>query len=790
MPINQKLSVTRNQLSKFIEDHETLIQFERLIAYMNTLVPGDSTDSAIIAQTAETKTDFLTSAMHELKKSVNDNQITAQTADSKSSYLISEVAELNKQYSNVITVAKEGGDFTTIEEALASITDNSATNRYTIDVAPGVYEVDNTSGAIQLKAFCNISAIGLRSAVLVPLDPTQDMFSGNNFTHLVGLVFSGNTGSSYIVRHEAPGSVFIQDCVLRDCSNGFLLNSLTSIFEIKVLAVNNLGVIDTINAIEITAGNAALSDITFRGASRVDVGVRVSGVNSLVNIHKLIAVSANLKIGLEIFDGARVSGVAIDILLAVDGLVIYGNNTLVEIDSSKIQECSNDGFRIDNIGTNPQLSLFAGTVTDCGGLNFNVLNTTARVLGSGYTQLNNSFIDIGADFHAYLLDITEDDEGLNIFGELHVGSPQRPVESAFGGGDSYTYGMMVYTETPAGVFVDESINARSASGSTFTYPGIAANNAIYCSSSLIGANADVLEHFGIKTKVLTAAVQGSGNIIIEYWNGVAWVEVSGMEADSGGRYFPHADNYFQDIGGHHIRYNSQLAIDSWTKNDPMSLGTSYYWTRFRIETDITTAPIFEQFKLHTNRSEINEDGWIEYFGKARPVGQLGLNFSAARPFEGAMQSQTLYINEDIGAGFTNNKFTASNDKSGVAGFLPFDFDTSSPIILEWAGHSTVTQTIEWTVRTFRVTDNGTDQYYTTEPAPIPGSKEVIVTQDIIADNVSMFRAELDIQEMISRRDGAFGDEIWISLQPSVLSGRFSITSSQATYTKWSEGGHI
>lgn len=784
-----KLKVTRDQLAKFIPDHETIRQFERLIDYMNTLVPGDASDSAVTAQTAETRTNSLISDIHELKKTVDENRLIGQTVASKSNYLVSEVAELKKQYGNVITVAKIGGDFTTIEDAINSITDNSGINRYTIDVAPGVYEIDNTAGAIQLKSFCNISAIGLRSAVFVPKDPSQDMFLGNNFTHLVGIVFSGNTGSSYIVRHEEPGSVFIQDCVLRDCANGFLLNSPASVFEIKVLAVNNLGVINTVNAIEITSGSATLSDILFRSTSIVEVGIKVSGVNSLVNIHKFITVSPNVQIAIECFGGARLSGVAVDILGAVDGLVLYGDNTMVEIDASKIQECSNDGFRIDDIGTKPQLSLFTGTVIDCLGFNFNVLNTTAVVLGSGYTQVNNSFVAFGASFNAYLLDIAEDDEGLNVFGELHVGTPERPAEASFGGGDSYTRGMLVYTETELGVFVNESVAARSASSSTFTYPGVIADNSIYVASSLEDA-IDYLPHYGIKTKVSTAAVKGAGVILIEYWNGVVWVEVAGMEVDSSGSYYPHANDYFQDIGGHHIRYNSQLAIDSWTKNDPMGLGIDYYWVRFRIATTITTAPIFEQFKLHTNTFEPNEDGWIEYRGKARPIGQLGLNFSAAKPFEGSMQSQTLYINNNIGVGFTNNKFTATTDKTGVAGFLPFDFDTSSPIMLNWSGHSTVTQTITWTVRIWWVTDNGIDQYYTAEPAAIAGSKIVTVTQNITANNVSMFSAMIDVQEMVSRRDGAYGDEIWISLQPSVLSGRFSITSSQATYTKWCDGGHI
>lgn len=394
---------------------------------------------------------------------------------------------------------------------------------------------------------------------------------------------------------------------------------------------------------------------------------------------------------------------------------------------------------------------------------------------------NNLYLTVVSD--------KEDDEAFVVTQELHVGTPELGQETAFGEGDSYTRGMLVYTETDLGVFTDVSAAARSASGSTFTFTGLTPNNSIYVASSLSNI-ADVIEHFGIKSKVSTAVVLGSGEVVVEYWNGSTWIDLEVMEVESSGRYFPNGNNIFQKTGSHHIRYNSYLAVDTWTKNDPMSLGTNYYWIRYRIDTTITTAPIFEQWKLHTNHKEDNADGWVEYFGKARPLGQLNLDFAGARPFEGNMQSQAIYVNEDVAVGFTQNKFTLSTDKTGLSGFLPFDFDTSSPLILQWSGRPTNTQTIEWTVRVDWVTDNGSDLYYLTEPALSPGRKVVVISKAITAAQVSMFEARIDLREMISRRDGAFGDELWISIQPSALSGTFSLTSGQAVYTKWCDGGHI
>ena len=48
------------------------------------------------------------------------------------------------QAKNVITVAKSGGDFSQIQNALSSIKDSSKDNRYLVLIAPGTFEVEET----------------------------------------------------------------------------------------------------------------------------------------------------------------------------------------------------------------------------------------------------------------------------------------------------------------------------------------------------------------------------------------------------------------------------------------------------------------------------------------------------------------------------------------------------------------------------------------------------------------------------------------------------------------------
>lgn len=57
-----------------------------------------------------------------------------------------------KRYANVVVVAKNGGDFNTINAALASITNASADNQYLVNIMPGTYyEQISTKDYVMLK---------------------------------------------------------------------------------------------------------------------------------------------------------------------------------------------------------------------------------------------------------------------------------------------------------------------------------------------------------------------------------------------------------------------------------------------------------------------------------------------------------------------------------------------------------------------------------------------------------------------------------------------------------------
>lgn len=63
--------------------------------------------------------------------------------------------ELRTRYQNVVVVAKSGGDHTSIQAALNSITDATATNRYLVWVGPGEYH-----GQVTMKPYVDIEGAG------------------------------------------------------------------------------------------------------------------------------------------------------------------------------------------------------------------------------------------------------------------------------------------------------------------------------------------------------------------------------------------------------------------------------------------------------------------------------------------------------------------------------------------------------------------------------------------------------------------------------------------------------
>ena len=174
-----------------------------------------------------------------------------------------------------------------------------------------------------------------------------------------------------------------------------------------------------------------------------------------------------------------------------------------------------------------------------------------------------------------------------------------------------------------------------------------------------------------------------------------------------------------------------------------------------------------------------------------------LAVDAIRPIEGNMQNASIYVDENVGVGLENNRFTSAGDLLGISFELPEDCDTSAPIIFVWKGKFATTGNVDFTVRRKIVKPKGA--YTNAEPAA--SGEVIIVTTGTIAIDAANsrrdFRVDLDVSDAIPSRSGNvdpfdnFGDEIWITLQyPTRGAGNFDYTKLSANYLSDFNGRHV
>ena len=85
------------------------------------------------------------------------------------------------------------------------------------------------------------------------------------------------------------------------------------------------------------------------------------------------------------------------------------------------------GLSIPNVGANT--SVVIGNITmQNNTLNISVQSTSATISGGFRGSYTATDIVAGASEYLSVLDLTEDDEGLSVLGELHVGRPEVPSD--------------------------------------------------------------------------------------------------------------------------------------------------------------------------------------------------------------------------------------------------------------------------------------------------------------------------------------------------------------------------
>jgi len=682
--------------------------------------------------------------------------------------------------------------YISLKAALDSITDSSVTKRYTIQISAGIYTEDNP---LQGKEYVSTKAIGdYQTTRIVAANPNSNLFLMTNYFSLEGMALHGvDVGAA--VYMGVSGLSTISRCAIMECQRGVHVNHVEAYMQIDDMPLLTLDPLFTIeDAIYVESGHVNIDKVFPLLDSSITTILNVIGTSGStpLSVHvsaiNIFSDSNNITNGIIVDNGAYLTAknCHFDRIISV-GVKVQGNDTFVQLSNTEINNAIGDALYLPNDGTNVQLSLQSVSTKNISGLDLNIVNESCVVYGSAEMSLNNTYINNLADVYATIVDLEEDAEGFNILGELHVGTPEHPTESVFGEGDSYTRGLTVYTFNGA-IYTDISTSVKSPSNSAFTFPNLNVGSAIYLASDLqVNSSGDYHKFFGIKMSVITSQI--GGEIIAEYYNGTSWVEFNHMTAQSSGKYYRKADKLFTvDPGGYQVRFNPDMDIDWVKNNDPAFNGHDRYWIRFRITSSPSTLPVFEQFKLHSNRHEINADGFEEDMGTARPIIGISVPWSTFQDAATKLGNQDLYLSDNSYAGMAKNRFNANGQTIGTIITMPPWVDTSGDLRLVVSLLPNSSGTMQMSAILNSSIDG--DDIYKATPGNTLGEIVSTVSKTVISGQQITYTFLMHIHDKGVQGDGITPDNLWINLVADSIPGDVYGMTFDIGFLSWRRGSHI
>jgi hypothetical protein len=638
-----------------------------------------------------------------------------------------------------------------VKAIIEGITDSGPTKPYIVYLQAGIYNIgDNT---IAVPTYVNV--VGNGSATL---DYTGNLLTNaitmGTGSRLTGVTIQNHLSSSYAIQFNNAGAFVLDDVVFLNCTSGVIVNNTGASVTIRSITLLPFAQPMT-TGVRCSSGSCIVRGLTVGGAQALTNIMWADSADAIIHCIDFISVN-NPSVVNAIYasNGAQIEGDSFEVFDATRGVYALSGGK-IRLGSGKFQGCTY-GVYCDGSGT--ELGGYGMVIRD------SITNdvwagANTKLYGMGLADSSTFNIDPSSVFLVSFLDIFEGDEGLAISAEIHSGTPSRGREGCFGEGDSYVNGMLVYTYNGT-VYADVTAQAQSPSGSTFTFPNNNVNSAIYVGSAVALSAGGYHKFFGMK--MLSTTAQVGGTIVAEYWNGSAWTAFNTNTVESSGAYDRKASGLFEETPDSYQVFFDPRIEDDWAVSDDPSVGTSYYWVRFRITLTLTTAPVFQQFKCHSNRHEINADGYNEYFGTARSWRAVNFPWNAFGEAGAAMADQDLWYTTNCRTGLSSNNFNSDGDSVGTVFALPSWVDTSAPLRVRAVLVSSTTGTLQMIAWLNRSQDG--DTISTTDPVTTTGEQSVTVSKSVTAGQQVTYEFELDISDYGVEGPGLLPDVLWLNLE--------------------------
>ena len=263
-----------------------------------------------------------------------------QGPDNYSKTLISSTASLyvvNKDQ-RTITVAKKGGDFTSVASAVNSITDSSSTNRYTIEVGPGLFYEPLID--LSTKPYVSIVGSNIQNTQIFATSSSQNLINMGYFNEISFLSLN-NVGSGYAAVSVNDSGDFSQvhKISFYNCDIGVKVNSITQKTEFYGEYVDFNGTFSKAVSVESSNGFRAFANIenfyVFPGVTQ-SYGGYSSGTSSELSVTVATLVGKGYDYGFYIQNGAKLNVSAADISLFETGLYVANAGTFSTFDFNAV----------------------------------------------------------------------------------------------------------------------------------------------------------------------------------------------------------------------------------------------------------------------------------------------------------------------------------------------------------------------------------------------------------------------------------------------------------------------
>jgi len=709
-----------------------------------------------------------------------------------------------------------------IKAALDAITDSSISKPYVVYLNAGVYSIGNN--VLNVPAYVTLQALGGDTILDFTGNTTQEAITLSSGSKVIGVAIQNHLSSAYAFNINAAGSYVLDDITFLDVTRCVLVNHASARPTIRRPVFLPFGDAMTVG-IKVEAGTPAIFDIRTGGNLALTDLIFVSGGHA--TLFSGFSEQASVVNGLHVSATGVLDANEVIVRNATKGCYIESGGELIlraGIMNENDYGCDItgtgsvfSGFNVsflDNTVLNYQAG--AGTISKGFGISdanyfslhpdatmqAHFLSTAAEAeslavlaelhvghptfprkasLGAGASYVNGMLVYTYDDGLTTYTDRTTEAKspaastftmGLDVNDALYVGSMVPISTSEFHKFLGIQFSSTVAAVLGSGDMVAEYPTAQTGSITAFADAG---GGQVTVTSAAHGlSNGDVVTISGttnyngtfeitnVTTNTFEITDTWVANDATGTWGDV-WSRFNIMTVQASGKYYRKNSALFTvATGTYDVMFNPAIRAD-WTKTDPMTLGTSYYWVRFRIITaTITTAPTFEQIRLQTDNVKINVDGFRQMSGNARAYAGIPVFWNSFQDAGANMGDQDLWRSSNCKAGMINNNFNTDDDNVGAVFPLARWIDTSAPLVVEVvlvpSGTGTL-QMIAW----LNSSKDG-DTISTTDPASTAGETSHTVSKSGVAGQQVTYQFTLDISHKGAEADGDPAELLWLNIE--------------------------